>query len=72
MIEEPECNKRQCKHFLGIKHDEPGPEDNERPYCLAFPDGIPSSIAYGENKHLEPLEGQGNDIVYEKKTEDDA
>lgn len=70
MIEEPRCSARRCKHFLGVKHDEPGPETNERPYCLAFPDGIPSEIAFGSNRHTKPLPGQGNDIVYERDDED--
>jgi len=34
--------------------------------CDAFPDGIPWEITSGDNKHLIPLEGQGNDIVFEE------
>jgi hypothetical protein len=39
--------------------------------CSAFPDGIPYDIAYGNNQHSKPIEGQGNDFVYEpiKKTD---
>ena len=50
---------------MGVKND--GDESTERPYCAAFPDGIPEEIAYGDNKHLKPIEGQGNDIVFEKE-----
>jgi len=64
MIAEPNCYKRHCKHFIGIKND--GTEINERVYCEAFPDKIPYEIAYGNNKHLVPLKNQGNNIVYEK------
>jgi len=42
-----------CKHF--------------RKYvggCDAFPDGIPDRIQV-ENKHDEPLPGQGNSVVFE-------
>jgi hypothetical protein len=65
MLAEPRCYTRQCKHYKGVKWfgDEESTENN---YCSAFPDGIPSEIAYGGNKHLKPLPGQVNDIVYEK------
>jgi len=65
----PNCHKRRCKHFLGVFNptddDELYIEAAEYVYCRAFPNGIPSKIAYGNNKHLEPLEGQENDIVFE-------
>ena len=41
-----------CKHW---REDAPG--------CDAFPDGIPNEILE-KNEHAEPLEGQGNDLVY--------
>lgn len=63
MLAEPECYKRKCKHFLGVGGDEE--EENEFVYCEAFPDGIPDEIAYGKNKHLTPLPGQLNEIVFE-------
>lgn len=44
----------KCKHF---KPFEGG--------CEAFPNGIPDVILQ-ENKHNEPLEGQGNNIVFEE------
>ena len=65
MLAEPECFKRNCVHFRGARwlDDE---ETSEVVYCNAFPDGIPNEIAYGDNLHLEPIEGQDNDIVFEK------
>ena len=66
MLAEPNCHKRKCKHFLGVKSDDEC-ELNERPYCEAFPNGIPPEIAYGNNPHSEPLPDQLNDIVYEDK-----
>lgn len=64
-MEEPKCWTRRCKHFLGVKQDNEE-EETERVVCEAFPDGIPEEIAYGDNLHLKPLEGQGNEIVYEE------
>jgi len=58
MLLEPECRKRRCKHYLGVKNDsEPFDESKERNYCEAFPDGIPEEIAYGDNLHLTPFPG---------------
>ena len=63
MLIEPNCNKRHCKHFIGA--DQPnGTEASERVVCKAFPRGIPDNIAYGENLHLEPVEGD-NGIQFE-------
>jgi hypothetical protein len=42
-----------------------GTEATEFVYCKAFPDGIPSEIAYGDNKHLKPYPGD-NGIQYKK------
>ena len=50
MITEPNCSKRNCKHFLGVVQPD-GTEASERPNCKAFPRGIPDEIAYGNNKH---------------------
>ena len=63
MIETPECYKRRCKHYFGIRND--GDEMTERPYCKAFPDGIPDDISYGDDKHLEVIKGQKNNTVFE-------
>ena len=69
MIDQPQCHMRKCTHFLGVKSDPPGPETNERPYCLAFPDGIPTDIAYGDDLHLKPKKDQGNTIAFKKDDE---
>ena len=65
MLAEPNCWKRNCKHFGGVKWlgDD---ESSEVVYCEAFPEGIPSEIAYGDNKHLVKHPKQDNDIVFEK------
>lgn len=66
MLLTPICHKRNCKHFLGIRQPD-GTEQTEFVYCLAFPEGIPEEIAYGDNKHLVPLKNQKNDIIFEKE-----
>jgi len=65
MIITPQCFKRNCKHFLGVKND--GDETTERVYCAAFPDRIPNKIAYGDNLHLTPVEGD-HGIQFEKES----
>ncbi len=65
MLVEPICNRRACKHFMGMIEPD-GTEMTERPVCEAFPNGIPYEIAWGPNKHATPLPGQGNDIVFEE------
>ena len=70
-IVEPNCSKRRCKHFIGVHNptsdDELYIEKEEYVYCRAFPDGIPNNIAYGRNKHLKPIKGQNNKIVFEER-----
>ena len=67
MLAEPNCRKRECKHYGGMKLD-----DNEEItgggffYCKAFPEGIPREIVHGDNKHLSKHPDQKNDIVFEK------
>jgi hypothetical protein len=34
--------------------------------CNAFPEGIPSEIRIGKNKHKKPLPNQKNNIVFEE------
>jgi hypothetical protein len=67
MLPEANCYQRGCRHFLGVRS---GPEDaiemGQRYVCSAYPDGIPSEIAYGEDKHLTPRPGQVDGIVFEK------
>ena len=65
MLAEPNCRKRGCKHFLGVKSDSDGDEMTERVVCRAFPNQIPSVIAYGDNKHLKPFRGD-HGIQFEK------
>jgi hypothetical protein len=66
MLATPNCYNRKCIHFMGISQPD-GTELSESVVCKAFPYGIPMEIAYGDNKHFEPIERQGNDIVYEKE-----
>lgn len=70
-LAQPNCFERECKHFIG-----PPKEDKNKDKkiegiqvltCTAFPEGIPTEIAYGTNKHLVPFPGQENNIVYEPK-----
>jgi len=63
MLAEPQCSIRGCVHFLGVKND--GEESTERPICGAFPDGIPESIAYGNDTHIHPIKGD-HGIQFEK------
>ena len=49
-----------CKHRLNTRE--------ERPYCKAFPDGIPSEITKGDHFHLTPYEGDQG-IQYEPMDE---
>lgn len=65
MIAEPNCSVRKCRFYLGIKND--GDELTERPYCAAYPDGIPDAIAYGMDAHMRKRRDQDNDIIYEKQ-----
>jgi len=65
MLLEPKCFTRQCRHFIGVKND--GDETTERVYCEAFPDKIPSEIAYGNNPHTKVYPNQENTIVFEKE-----
>ncbi len=64
MIEEPRCSKRKCKHLVGVTGTGEL-EVDEVAICMAFPLGIPDSIAYGVNDHLSPIDGQDNQIVFE-------
>ena len=66
MIQEPNCHKRGCKHYLGVAqpNDE---EKGEKPVCSAYPDGIPEDIAYGSDKHLEVRKDQTGNYVFENE-----
>ncbi len=63
MLEEPECHKRKCIHFHGVKQPD-GTEMSEVVYCKAFPDGIPEDIAYGGNGHTEKHKDQVGAFVF--------
>lgn len=62
MLSEPNCHKRRCIHFQGVVGDM---ETEQRVICAAFPDGIPSEISYGDNKHTTPYPGD-NGIQFEE------
>jgi len=65
MLKEPNCSKRRCKHLTGVVKAD-GTERTERPACRAFPNGIPNKIAYGDDPHTKPVNGDGG-IQYEQK-----
>ena len=50
-----------CKHY--------NPETGT---CKAFPNEIPNEIYLGDNDHSKPLPGQGNEIVFELKTDNES
>jgi hypothetical protein len=64
MILPPRCSERRCIHYQGIKQPD-GTEASEVPVCAAFPNGIPEEIAYGDNLHLDEVDGD-NGIVFER------
>lgn len=66
MLIEPNCHKRDCRHYIGVKNDGVGDESTERVYCSAFPDRIPDKIAYGNDLHDEVKEGQVGNFVFSK------
>jgi hypothetical protein len=68
MLVQPRCSERECKHFRGVSYAKAGDVSTEQPICAAFPNGIPLEIAYGENLHLLPIEGDSG-IQYEREPE---
>jgi hypothetical protein len=66
MVITPLCYERGCKNFTGIWQPKKD-ESQEIPICTAFPRGIPSEILQGTNEHLVPIQGQGNNIVFERR-----
>lgn len=58
--------KRECIHLIGVSQTD-GIELTEIAVCNAFPEGIPADIGYGDNKHLEPIKNQDNEIIYERR-----
>lgn len=67
MIARPQCSKRRCRHLLGVLQPTGSEEGGERPYCAAFPEGIPDAIAYGDNPHTTPYPGDGG-VQYEPES----
>ena len=65
MIATCNCYKRRCKWYVGIIQPD-GTEMSERNMCGAFPDGIPSGIAYGDDDHAHMIKGQAKPYLYEK------
>ena len=65
MLTRPECLARNCVYWIGIemKGDD---ESTERPYCRAYPDGIPEEIAYGNDKHLSLRGDEVEEVFYEE------
>ena len=65
MLAEPECFKRQCKNYTGVIQPD-GTELTETNACKAYPDGIPTDITYGTDKHLKVRPDQKGDITFKK------
>ena len=65
MIATPRCYERRCVHLSGVLQVS-GDERGERPYCPAFPSGIPADIAHGDNLHETIDPRQVGDVVYQK------
>lgn len=64
MILIPKCFERKCKWFFGVTQPD-NTELSEVVTCLAFPEGIPEDIAFGDNKHEKVQEGQVGSFIYE-------
>jgi len=65
MMREPRCSERNCKHFIGVLQDDVLEHElTEQVVCKAFSQGIPDTIAYGDDLHLKPVRGD-NGIQYE-------
>ncbi len=67
MIDRPRCFERGCVHYEGVLQDSEDGESNERHHCMAFPNGIPDEIAYGDNPHEEVHPDQNGDLTFEKE-----
>lgn len=68
MISTPRCFERGCRHLLGVTPTTD--EAEQRPTCVAFPDGIPDFIAYGDDLHLTPVPGD-HGVTYEKEDDNE-
>ena len=72
---EPKCFKRGCVYFATIKNQKykvgkvNGKEyiDTEvSPKCIAYPDGIPEEIAYGDDLHNKLRGDEAEPVKFEK------
>lgn len=59
------CFMRDCKHYETMSKK----GDKYTFYCPAFPNGIPDSISYGDEKHYTIYPGQVGNIVYQLSEE---
>lgn len=64
MLAEPNCHKRSCIHFLGHQRAD-GTDETLAHICRAYPNGIPSEIAFGNDLHLEVKDGQTGEYTFE-------
>ena len=70
MLAEPRCFTRRCRWYEGVRWlDATLGEASETNVCPAFPEGIPDTIAYGDDPHLtvHPLQ-VGLSVFREKET----
>ena len=54
---ESNCIRRGCAHYGKEDRETPDGIMDDQHTCRAFPNGIPDSISYGNNKHLKPMAG---------------
>lgn len=66
MIRQPMCSRRDCVHFQGAQWLG-DTESSERVVCSAYPKGIPSDIAYGDNLHEAVQPDQVGEYIYTPK-----
>lgn len=64
MVVVPECAMK-CKNWLGVKNFGKEVEEDDRPICKAFPEGIPTDVIDTPEDHKKPLPEQSNGIVFE-------
>lgn len=74
MLLEPNCSKRRCKYYIGVKMMIEADESSETHTCQAFPEGIPGDIAYGSNPHVEvhPEQDDQKGLTYKEKPKNQA
>lgn len=68
MAEVQMCVVRRCVHFEQVRWIDPWKGNpGEKPVCAAFPDGIPSRIAQGDDQHLTIASDQEGELVFQEK-----